>query len=120
MRGDLKWRSGLPFLFTMLAMASGSAAEMNGDGPPAIWSRSIAVQTPLPSRITIEGVEVDGHFVPHAVSIPDSEREQAAKAPLPLGENLVDRVEPRVFGNEERAEAVRSKSGLAIYCSEGA
>jgi hypothetical protein len=119
MRGDLKWRSGLPFLFTMLAVASGSAAEMKGDGPPAIWSRSITVRTPSPSRVTIEGVEVDGHFVPHAVSIPDDEWEKPAKVPLPLGKNLVDLVEPRIFGDEERAEAVRSKDGLAIHCSEG-
>lgn len=98
-------------------MATGSAAEMNGEGPSVLWSRSIALQAPSPSRITIEGAEVDGRFVPYAVSFPDKERD--AKIALPLGENLIGRIEPRMFGDEERVEAVRSEDGLTVQCSEG-
>jgi hypothetical protein len=115
----LKWRLGLPFLFTMFGMASGATAEMNGDGASALWSGSIAARTTSPSRITIEGVEVDGRFVPRAASIPDNELKQPSKVSLPLGENLIDRLKPRAFSSEERAEAVQSNDGLAIGCSEG-
>ena len=124
----MSWRHGLPILFTVLAMASGYAAdisaeapgEMKNDEPSALWSRSVAARAPSPSRVTIEGAEIDGRFVPQAVRFPDDELEKTTKAPLPLGENLLDRFGPQIFGGEERVEAVRSTESLAIRCAEGA
>lgn len=120
-------RHGLPILLAALTMVSSHAAdvsaaaagEMKHGEPSALWSRSVAVRGPSPSRVTIEGAEIDGRFVPQAVSIPDDEPDQTAKAPLPLGTNLLDRFEPQPFGGEERVQAVRSKVGLTIHCGEG-
>lgn len=115
-------RLGLPILFTALALVSGNAAEtpaMKHGEPLALWSRSIAVPTPIPPRITIEGVEVDGRFVPQAANIDYDGGEQAPKTALPLGENLVGRLQPRPFGREERVEAVWSGKSLAVHCRAG-
>ena len=119
---------GPPIFFTALAMATSNAAETSAEAPSEmkhgeplpLWSRTVALQTPPPSHIIIEGAEVDGRFVPHAVSIPYDEQEQASKVALPLGENLIDRLEARPFGSEERVEAVRLRGTLAIRCGEGA
>ena len=121
------WRSGLPILFALIAMAPGHAAnlsaeapsEMKNGEPSVLWSRSVAMQAPSPSRITIEGTDIDGRFVPQAVSIPDDDPKRTKKMPLPLGENLLDRFDARSFGSEERVEAERLDDGLTIRCGEG-
>lgn len=121
------WRSGLPILFAVITLASGHAADLSAGAPggmkrnesSVLWSRSIANRTPPPSRITVEGVDVDGRFVPQAVSIPDDDPKRTGKMLLPLGENLLDRFGSRPFGSEERVEAERLDNGLVIRCRAG-
>lgn len=123
----MRWKYGLPIFFTVLALvpshatdvSAGAPGEMKRGEPYPLWSRSLAVGGHWPSRITIEGAEVDGRFLPQAVSIPNDEPENSAKASLPLGENLLDRLAPRPFGGEARVSAQRPQGGLAIHCGEG-
>jgi len=125
--GDMSWKYGLLVLFTVLALgpshatdiSAGAPSDMKRSEPAVLWSRSLAVGASSPSRITIEGAEVDGRFVPQAVSILNEKPENTAKTSLPLGENLLDRLEHRPFGGEERVEAVRSAGDLTIRCGEG-
>jgi hypothetical protein len=93
--------------------------ELDRDEPTLLWSGRVAASSPSPSRIVIEGSEMDGRFVPHAVSIPDDGPAQAMKMPFPVGENVLDRVQTRLFGSEERVEAERSQDGLVIRCGAG-
>ncbi len=74
--------------------AEGMTHHTKPDEPTILWSRPVAVPTPAPSRVVIEGLETDGRFVPRAVSFPDDEPDKATKAPLPRGENLLGRFAP--------------------------
>lgn len=108
---DMGRRTGLPIVVAALALAAGNAAETSAEGlsemkagkSSPLWSRSVAVQTASPARITIEGVELDGRFVPQRVSIPDEEPEHASEAALPFGES-----------------AIRSSDHPEIRCGDGA
>jgi hypothetical protein len=93
--------------------------EMERDEPILLWSGRVAVATPPPARIVIEGSEIDGRFVPNAVRMPDDGPVQANKLPLPVGENLLHRLQARPFGSEPRVEAERSQDGLIIRCGAG-
>ena len=126
----MAWRPGLSILLASiaLAIAPGRSAdagpesmtgEMERDAPTLLWSGRVAVPTPAPSRIVIEGSESDGRFVPHAVRIPNDGPAPAMKVPLPIGENLLDRFQTRPFGSEGRVAAERSQDGLVIRCGEG-
>lgn len=117
----------MPILFAFIAMTPGHAAnlsaeapsEMKNGEPSVVWSRSVAMQAPSPSRITIEGTDIDGRFLPQAVNTPDDDPKRTKKTPLPLGEDLLGRFDARSFGSEERVEAERLDDGLIIRCSEG-
>jgi hypothetical protein len=124
------WKPGLSILLASIALAitpgrsadagpESMTGEMERDEPILLWSSRVAVATPAPSRIVIEGSESDGRFVPHAVRIPDDGPAQTMKVPLPVGENLLDRLHARPFGSEERVEAERSQDWLIIRCGEG-
>ncbi|MEO4002023.1 hypothetical protein [Mesorhizobium sp. CAU 1732] len=120
-------RYGLQILLIALTMVPSHAAnisaeapgEMKHGEPSALWSRSVAVRGPSPSRVTIQGTEIDGRFVPQTVSVPDDKSDKTSTAPLPLGTNLLDQLEPQLFGGEERVQIMRSKVGLTIHCGEG-
>jgi hypothetical protein len=124
------WRYGVSILVVSiaLAIAPGRSAdarpksmtgELERDEPTLLWSGRVAAPTPSPSRIVVEGSEMDGRFVPHAVRVPDDGPAQAMKVPFPIGENLLDRVQTRLFGSEERVEAERPQDGLVIRCGAG-
>ena len=119
------WKSRLPILFTLIAMAPGHAvlAEEAGEvqlgEPSGRWRIPITLPTSAPSRIVIEGSGTNGRFVPHAVRIPDEKSTQAMKMPFPLGENLLSRLKSRPFGSEARAVARRVDDYLLIHCGEG-
>ncbi|UXN75774.1 hypothetical protein N8D56_26390 (plasmid) [Devosia sp. A8/3-2] len=112
-------------MFTALAVASGSAFETPAEAPfemkhepSALWSRSVAMPTPSPSSITIEGVEVDGRFVPQAVNIDydGAGPGQAPKTALPLGENLIGRLPTTAFrpGGTRGSRVVGGASGSSL------
>lgn len=120
------WISGRRILFALIAMmlsdttTAETRIEMkNGEPSSELWSRSVAMRTPSPSHIIVEGADIDGRFVPQAVSIPHDHPKKLKKTPLPLGEDLLGRFEARSFGSEERVEVVWSKDGSTIRCGKG-
>lgn len=126
----MDWRPVLSMLLASIALAiapgriadagpESMTGEMAGDQPILLWSGRVAVATPLPARIVIEGSEIDGRFVPNAVRVPDDGPAQANKVPLPVGGNLLDRLQAKPFGSEQRVEAERSQGGLVIRCDAG-
>src|SRR5688572_1164779 len=110
------WSYGVSIFVVSLALAivpgrsadarpKSMTGEMERDASTLLWSGRVAAPTLSPSRIVIEGSEMDGRFVPYAVRIPNDGPAQAMKVPFAVGENLLDRFQTRLFGSEERVEA---------------
>jgi hypothetical protein len=85
-----------------------------------VWRGPAAPQWTHADRLVLQGTIRDGDFVPKSLSLPAPETAEPAVARLlPLTDNLLPLLRPRIFGVEERVSFTAGAGGLRIRCRAG-
>ncbi|MDN5926213.1 MAG: hypothetical protein L0I29_03980 [Hyphomicrobiales bacterium] len=87
--------------------------------PVPVWSYALGRLETAPESLVVVEIAKNGKFAPTEIIVPEPAGGRPRSRPFPLETNLLDMLEPRIFGSEARAAVSRDGEALVVRCRAG-